>query len=64
MKVIEKEVTCPKCKGTGRVFDIAECVFTAGISFIFGCIDSSLKDVCPKCEGSGTIYRKIKIKEI
>lgn len=63
MRIIKQEITCPKCKGSGRVFDVAECVFTAGISFVLGAIDSNLKDVCPKCGGNGTVYRKIKIKD-
>lgn len=60
---MKQEVTCPKCKGKGRVFDVAECVFTAGIAFVLGAIDNHLKDICPKCGGTGSIYRKTIIEE-
>lgn len=62
-KVIRKEITCPRCKGTGRVFDVSECVFTFGIAFVLGAIDHRLKDICPECDGEGTVYRKIVIEE-
>lgn len=62
-KLIKEEVLCPRCKGKGRIFDTAECVFTGGISLILGILDSNLKDVCPKCNGKGIIYRKIIIEK-
>lgn len=62
-KVIKKEITCPRCGGTGRVFNTAECVFTFGIAFILGAIDHRLKDVCPKCGGDGVVYRETIIEE-
>ena len=62
-KIIRKELTCPRCKGKGTVFDVSECVFTAGISFILGMIDSRCKDVCPECDGRGIICRKTIIED-
>ena len=62
-KIVKREITCPRCKGKGHVFDIAECVFTAGIAFVLGSIDSNLKNTCPKCDGDGYVYQKIIIKE-
>lgn len=56
-KLIKEEVLCPRCKGKGRIFDTAECVFT-GVSLILGILDSIFKDVCPKCNGKGIVYRK------
>lgn len=57
-KIIRQEITCPKCKGKGHVFNVAECVFTFGIAFVLGAIDSNLKQICPQCDGKGTVYRK------
>ena len=57
-KIIKNEVLCPRCKGTGRVSDITECVFTTGGSLISGASNLNLNHVCPKCNGKGIIYRK------
>ena len=45
------------------VFDVSECVFTEGISFILGMIDSRCKDFCPECGGRGVVYRKTIIED-
>lgn len=56
--IIEKE--CPKCKGNGVVLDPAECLFTGGIAFVLGLLDSRYRSTCPRCNGNGIIrHRKI-----
>lgn len=61
--IIKEKVRCPRCKGKGRVFDVEECVCTAGISFVLGLIDRSMRDVCPECDGSGYIDQITEIIE-
>lgn len=46
-------VKCPKCKGKGKVYDIAMGICTCGISTFFEFIDDNLKEYCPRCGGSG-----------
>lgn len=62
-KIIKEQITCPRCNGSGRVFDTEECIFTAGVSFVLGLIDDDFKDECPKCEGKGYIIKTTEIIE-
>jgi len=55
---MSKIVRCPKCKGKGKVYDVAAGIFTCGISTFFEFIDDNLKEDCPRCGGSG--FLKIK----
>ena len=61
--IIKEKIICHRCKGKGRVFDVEECVCTAGISFLLGLIDKDMRDVCPRCVGSGMIYKTTEIIE-
>lgn len=50
---MEKIVRCPRCKGKGKVYDVALGVFTLGISTFFEAIDEDVRDDCPRCGGVG-----------
>lgn len=43
-------ITCPHCKGRGKVYDREDAVFTLGISMLFG-----RDKKCPRCGGSGFV---------
>ena len=45
-------ITCPTCKGKGKVFDHVAGIMTLGFAYLFG------KETCPQCYGKG--YIKIK----
>lgn len=55
---METIVRCPKCKGKGRVHDVALGVFTLGLTTLLESMDDNLKDVCPRCGGSGFLKLK------
>ncbi len=57
MKVIEREVFCGRCKGTGEVWDVFYNVFTFGFGFLGG------KDSCPDCNGTGRQWLRERIVE-
>ena len=64
-KIIQQEITCPRCGGKGRIFDFAEGVCTLGITLLFGLFGPKyFKDVCPKCNGKGTVYKNTIIEEL
>lgn len=50
---MSKIVRCPKCRGKGKVYDIATGIFTCGISTFFEFIDDNLKEDCSRCKGGG-----------
>jgi hypothetical protein len=49
------KVICSKCKGEGKVPDIAERVFTLGISWVFDKLSPNRIgwERCPRCKGKG-----------
>lgn len=61
--IIKEKVRCSRCNGRGRVFNVEECVCTAGISFVLGLIDRNMRDVCPECDGEGWIFKETEIVE-
>lgn len=47
---------CQYCKGTGKVFDHEDGIFSLGIAYIFQALDpKKLKKDCPVCNGSGKV---------
>lgn len=63
MKILRRKIRCPKCKGSGRVYDPELGVFTFGIGTILQTLCRGLKDICPQCDGEGWIYEEIEIIE-
>lgn len=61
--IIKEKVRCPRCNGKGRVFNVEECVGTAGIAFALGLLCHDLRDECPECHGCGWIYKTTEIIE-
>ena len=51
------KIICKKCGGEGRVPDMAERIFTLGISWVFEKLTQDHRGYvkCPKCNGKGTI---------
>ena len=45
-------ITCPTCKGKGKVFDHEEGIMTFGLAYLYG------KVRCPQCKGKGYIRIK------
>ena len=45
-------ITCPACKGKGKVFDHEAGIMTFGIAYLYG------KVRCPQCHGKGYIRIK------
>ena len=57
-ELVEREVPCRKCKGTGEVIDVFEAFVTFGMSLLTG------KDPCPKCKGTGKQWMRERIAEV
>lgn len=47
---MSRRIKCPKCKGSGKVFDKFFAAMTFGVSVL---LDD--KDTCPRCNGKGYI---------
>lgn len=58
-----QEVTCPRCKGKGVVYDHELSVFTFGIGAVLQACSDILKMTCPVCNGRGAVSRKTEITE-
>ena len=54
-EIVEREVPCANCKGTGGVRDMLEVFFTFGLSLLGG------KRPCPKCHGTGKQWMRERI---
>ena len=48
-------VKCPKCKGSGRVYDHLAGILSLGAVYLFQAVDDELKEMCPRCNGRGFI---------
>jgi len=49
-------IICPKCNGTGRVFDHVSGIGTFGIDYLFQMATG--KEKCPRCKGQGYLIIK------
>ena len=48
-------VKCPKCKGSGRVYDHLAGILSLGAVYLFQAVDDELKEKYPRCNGRGFI---------
>lgn len=51
------KIQCTKCKGYGKIPDLAERVFTLGISYIIEKLEGTRVgwNTCPNCNGKGSL---------